>query len=160
MGKLNFLGAGPKIATILLPWLALTIILSIFYKGHFSYISENPKAFHIAGVILLVFGLVIYASTVKLLLKGLKETKLVINGSYYLCQNPLYSSILLFIIPSISLLLNSWLILTSSIAGYIIFKLSIRKEYIELEKFFGDEYIKYKNTTPEFFPIPIKKWFR
>ena len=121
MGKLNFLGAGPKIATVLLPWLALTIILSILYKGHFSYISENPKPFHIAGIILLVFGLIIYASTVKL---------------------------------------NSWLILTSRIAGYIIFKLSIRKEYIELEKFFGDEYIKYKNTTPEFFPIPIKKWFR
>ncbi len=160
MGKLNFLGSGPKIATVLLPWLALTIILSILYKGQFSYISDNPKPLNIAGIILLVFGLVIYATTVKLLLKGLKETKLVINGSYYLCQNPLYSSILLFIIPSISLLMNSWLILTSSIAGYIIFKFCIRKEYIELEKFFGDEYIKYKNATPEFVPIPIKKWFR
>jgi Putative protein-S-isoprenylcysteine methyltransferase len=160
MGNLNFLGSGPKIATVLLPWLTITIILSILYKGHFSYISDNTKPFHIAGILLLLFGVVFYASTVKLLLKGLKETKLVTNGAYYLCQNPLYSSILLFIIPSISLLMNSWLILTSSIAGYIIFKLAIKKEYIELEKFFGDEYIKYKNATPEFFPIPIKKWFR
>jgi protein-S-isoprenylcysteine O-methyltransferase Ste14 len=55
-------------------------------------------------------------------------------------------------------MLNSWLILTSSIAGYILFKIFIRNEYNELEKFFGEDYIKYRNTTPEFFPLPFKKW--
>ncbi len=160
MEKLNFLGVGPKIAIVLLPWLSLTIIFSIIYEGHFSFVSDNPDPVHIAGIILLAFGVVFYATTVRLLLKGLKETKLVTNGAYSLCQNPLYSSIILFIIPSVSLFLNSWLILTSSISGYIIFKLYIKKEYNELEKFFGEEYVKYKNETPEFFPIPIKKWFR
>ncbi len=76
-----------------------------------------------------------------------------------LCCNPLYASFLLLIIPGISLMMNSWLIMTTSIAGYIVFKIVIRSEYTEMEKFFGDEYIKYRKSTPEFFPFPVKKWF-
>jgi protein-S-isoprenylcysteine O-methyltransferase Ste14 len=102
-------------------------------------------------------GLLFYFSTIRLLLKGLKETRLITEGPYKLCQNPLYSSIILCIIPALSLLLNSWLVLTSCIVGYILFKVFIKNEYAELEKYFGEEYLKYKNQTPEFFPIPVKK---
>ncbi len=159
MEKLNFLGIGPKIAVVLLPWLTATIIFSSIYKEHFEYVSGNSNILLITGIVLIAFGLVFYLSTIRLLLKGLKEIRLMTNGPYSLCQNPLYSSIILFIIPSLSLILNSWLILTSSISGYIIFKIYIKKEYYELEKNFGENYIKYKNETPEFFPVPLKKWF-
>jgi protein-S-isoprenylcysteine O-methyltransferase Ste14 len=56
--------------------------------------------------------------------------------------------------------MNSWLVLTTSIVAYILFKFYIRKEYAEMEKFFGDEFRNYKSITPEFFPFPVKKWFR
>lgn len=158
MGKLNFFGIGPKTGIVLLPWLAATIILSSMKKGLFVYTTESSNLLFIFGVALMAFGLVFYFSTVRLLLKGLKETRLVTNGAFSLCQNPLYSSIILFIIPALSLVLNSWLILTSSIAGYILFKIFIRNESNELEKFFGEDYIKYRNTTPEFFPLPFRKW--
>jgi len=159
MEKLNFFGAGPKIGTILLPWLAVTITVSCIEKHLFRYYTGSGNILLIAGIILMAFGLVFYLSTVRLLLNGLKETRLVTNGAFCLCQNPLYSSIILFIIPALSLIINSWLVLTTSIAGYIIFKVFIKKEYNELEKFFGNDYIKYKNETPEFFPLPLKKWF-
>jgi protein-S-isoprenylcysteine O-methyltransferase Ste14 len=159
MGKLNFLGIGPKIGVVLLPWLAATIIFSSIHKGLFIYSPGNGNILLISGIILMTFGLGLYFLTVRLLLKGLKETRLVTNGPYNLCRNPLYSSIILFIIPALSLILNSWLILTSGFIGYILFKLYIKKEYNELENFFGDNYIKYKNDTPEFFPLPLKKWF-
>lgn len=159
MPKLNFLGIGPRIASVLLPWLVLTIVLSTHYKSLFAFIPGKSSILLISGIVLLVFGLVFYGSTVRLLLKGLNETRLVTNGAFSLCQNPLYSSIILFIIPALSLILNSWLVLTSSLAGYILFKINIRKEYIELEKFFGEDYKRYKNETPEFFPFPIRKWF-
>jgi protein-S-isoprenylcysteine O-methyltransferase Ste14 len=105
----------------------------------------------------MIFGLGFYFSTVRLLLKGLRETRLVTNGAFSLCQNPLYSSIILFIIPALSLIMNSWLILTSCIVGYIMFKIYIKKEYTELEHIFGEDYIKYRNETPEFFPWASKK---
>jgi protein-S-isoprenylcysteine O-methyltransferase Ste14 len=159
MPKLNFLGVGPRIAIVLLPWLLISILLSTHNRGMFSFTHEKSSVLFLCGIILLAFGIVFYGSTVRLLLKGLKETRLVTNGAFGLCQNPLYSSIILFIIPALSLIINSWLVLTTSIIGYILFKIFIKKEYKELEKFFGDDYIKYKNETPEFFPFPLKKWF-
>jgi protein-S-isoprenylcysteine O-methyltransferase Ste14 len=159
MSKLNFLGIGPKIARVLLPWLLISIVLSTHFKKMFSFTQEKSSLLFICGIILLGFGLIFYGSTVRLLLKGLKETRLVTNGAFSLCQNPLYSSIILFILPALSLIINSWLVLTTSITGYILFKVYIKKEYNELEKNFGNEYIKYKNETPEFFPVPLKRWF-
>jgi protein-S-isoprenylcysteine O-methyltransferase Ste14 len=156
MEKLSFFGVGPKIGRILVPWLALSITLSIVVKETFRY-TESHRGLLIAGIILMVFGLIFYFSTVRLLLKGLKETKLVTGGAYSLCQNPLYASIILFIIPALSFLMNSWLILTTSFIGYILCKVYINKEYSELEKFFGEEYLEYKKRTPEFFPFPFIK---
>jgi protein-S-isoprenylcysteine O-methyltransferase Ste14 len=160
MEILSFYGIGPKIAIIALPWLAVTITMSMIFENTFVYSDpENRKLFY-TGLVLLILGLAFYFSTIPLLLKGLKETRLVSNGAYYLCCNPLYASLILLIIPGISLMMNSWLVITTSVAGYIAFKSVIRGEYLEMEKFFGDEYRKYREATPEFFPFPVKKWFK
>lgn len=157
MKKLNSLGIGPKVAVVLLPWLAASIIISSKYKELFLYSNSGSNTLHIVGIILMIIGLTFYFSTVKLLLSGLKETKLVTTGAYSLCQNPLYSSLILFVIPALSLILNSWLVLTSSLAGYFLFRILIKNEYNELESIFGEEYLKYRKQTPEFFPDPFKK---
>jgi protein-S-isoprenylcysteine O-methyltransferase Ste14 len=156
MNKLNFLGIGPKIAVVLLPWLGTAIVLSCIKIDFVRYRSEGPDILLITGIVLMTAGLIFYFSTVRMLLKGLKETRLITTGPYSLCQNPLYASLILFIIPALSLILNSWLILTSSIVGYILFKIYIKSEYNELEKFFGEDYLKYKKATPEFFPFSMK----
>ena len=157
MRKMNFYGIGPKIGRVLIPWLALTIVLS-YITDNYKFYAERSSGLTITGAILLVFGLIFYFSSVRLLLNGLKEGKLVTNGTFSLCQNPLYMSFILFLIPAIALLLNSGLVLTSSLVGFILLKVHVKKEYQMLEEFFGDEYLKYKNETPEFIPIPIKKW--
>lgn len=153
MKRLNAMGIGPRIASVLLPWLALTIFLSDFYRPVFNLTSGKNYYITSAGYILLITGLIFYLTTVRFLLKGLKETRLMTGGPYAVCQNPLYSSLILFIIPAISLFVNSWLILTTCPVGYILFKLSIKSEYTELEKFFGQEYNNYRQRTPEFFPF-------
>lgn len=156
MSKLNFLGIGPKIAIILIPWLAATIILSCLHIEELKFVPGGSKILLMAGTILMITGIVFYLSTVRMLIKGLNETRLMKTGTYGLCQNPLYASLILMIIPALSLLLNSWLVLTSGIVGYIIFKMFIRQEYTELERVFGNDYLQYKSRTPEFFPFPVK----
>jgi protein-S-isoprenylcysteine O-methyltransferase Ste14 len=153
MKKLNFLGIGPKVAVILLPWLMISIGLSIMKPKLFMYPAGLKNILFVAGIILMTTGLIFYTSTARALLRGLKETRLVTTGPYRVCQNPLYTSFILFIIPALSLLLNSWLILTAGVLGYILFKRFIKSEYHELEEFFGEEYIKYHERTPEFFPF-------
>jgi protein-S-isoprenylcysteine O-methyltransferase Ste14 len=160
MNKLNFFGIGPIIGRIALPWLAVAIFFSIKFKGTFTYIKDGNSILFYAGIALLITGLLIYFLTLPLLLKGLKETRLVTMGSYYLCCNPLYAAIILFIIPGVSLLMNSWLVITTSIVAFILFKSYIKKEYTEMENFFGEDFRKYRAETPEFFPFPVKKLFR
>jgi len=159
MKKLDFYGIGPNIGIVLIPWLAVSIVTSSI-SVRFNFIQEKSSGLTIAGAILLLFGLIFYFSSVKLLLNGLKAGKLVTKGTFSLCQNPLYMSFILFLIPAIALLLNSWLVVTSSLVGFILLKMYVKKEYQMLEEFFGDEYLKYKNETPEFIPLPVKKWLK
>ena len=158
MKTMDFYGVGPKIGRILIPWWAITIILSLTTEN-FRLTPERSNTITTVGAAGLAFGLVFYFTSVKLLMKGLKEGKLVTKGTFYLCQNPLYVSFVLMLIPSIGLLLNSWLVLTTCVVGFILTKIYISKEYLMLENAFGDEYREYKAVTPEFFPFPIKKWF-
>jgi protein-S-isoprenylcysteine O-methyltransferase Ste14 len=158
MKKLDFFGIGPKIGRIFIPWLVASIVISSISEN-FKLSEVRSSGLTISGVFLLVIGLIFYFSSARLLLRGLKEGKLVTAGTFSLCQNPLYISFILFLIPAIALLLNSWLVLTSGLAGFVLLKIYIGKEYQALEGFFGDEYLKYKNETPEFIPLPFKKWF-
>ncbi len=160
MNKLNFMGIGPKVGAIILPWLAAAIFLTLKFKSKFSYFEDGNKILFFIGLIMVIIGSIMYFLTAPALLKGLKETRLVTTGTFYLCCNPLYASIIILIIPGISLMMNSWLILTASIAGFTLFKIFIKSEYAEMEKFFGDDFRKYKAGTPEFFPFPIRKVFR
>jgi protein-S-isoprenylcysteine O-methyltransferase Ste14 len=159
MRKMDFYGIGPKIGRILIPWLALTIFLS-YISNRFNFFTERNSALTISGAVLLVFGLIFYFTSVRLLLRGLKEGKLVTSGTFSLCQNPLYMSFILFLVPAIALLLNSWLVLTACVVGFVLLKVYVSKEYEILEDAFGDEYLKYKSETPEFIPLPFKKWLR
>jgi protein-S-isoprenylcysteine O-methyltransferase Ste14 len=159
MNKLNFMGIGPKIAVITFPWLAAAVFLTLKFNDSFIYSAKMDKFLFYSGLVLVAAGSVMYFLTVPSLLKGLKETKLMTGGTFYLCCNPLYSSIILLIIPGVSLMMNSWLILTTSVAAYSLFRIYIKSEYEEMEKFFGDDFRRYKAETPEFFPLPLNKWF-
>ena len=159
MKKMDFFGVGPKIGRILVPYWIATIVISIFSEL-FHFTPERSSTLTIAGATMLVFGLVFYFISGKTLMKGIKEGKLVTNGTFVLCRNPLYISIVLFVIPAVALLMNSWLELTACVVGFVLLKIYVGREYQVLEEAFGDEYRKYKVETPEFFPLPLKKWFR
>jgi len=154
------MGIGPKVGGVVLPWLAVTIFFSLKFKNSFSYPEDGNRIIFFCGLTLVIIGSLMYFLTVPGLLKGLKETKLVTEGTFYLCCNPLYSSIIVLIIPGISLMMNSWLVLTTSIVGFALCKIFIKSEYAEMEKFFGDDFRKYRAETPGFIPFPVRKWFR
>lgn len=155
--KLSFYGIGPKIARIMLPWMVLTIVISLIFRNSFAFFNPASRILNITGIIFIVTGFALYFSTLPLLLRGIKETRLITNGAFKVCVNPLYASILLFILPGTSFLMNSWLVLSVSVVGYILFRIHIKDEYREMEKIFGEEYVRYKKNTPEFFPFPVYK---
>lgn len=157
MAKPNYFGVGPRIARILLPWLAGTILLSLFFPACFLFPAAcKPWLFGI-GLAWILPGVVLYAITGKMMKMAVKEGRLVTSGPYRISRNPLYAMVILNIIPGIGLMMNSWLVLTTAVAGYIAFKSCIRDEYEEMSTAFGETYLEYSRKTPEFFPWwPVK----
>ena len=154
MEKLTFLGIGPKIGRIVLPYLASAIALTIIFPAKFTFGKAVEEPFLIAGIILLAVALVFYLTTLRLMLPGIRANRLVTGGAYRLCRNPLYSALILFLVPGLGLLLNSWIIITTSILGYLVFRKFIHEEEELLERLFGDEYREYHEKTSQFFPHP------
>jgi protein-S-isoprenylcysteine O-methyltransferase Ste14 len=157
MEKLTFLGIGPKIARVTIPYLVIAIGLTILFPAIFTFGRELQKPFLVAGIIVLVLALAFYIATLRLMVPGIRNNRLVTGGVYRLCRNPLYSALLLFLIPGVGLLLNSWIILTASIIGYLLFRKYIFQEEEVLERLFGDDYRNYRNKTSLFFPNPFIK---
>ena len=138
MEKLSFFGVGPKIGRIVLPYLAVAIVMTVIFPCTFSFGGDLRLPLMIAGIVLLVIALVFYFSTLRLMLPGIKENRLITTGAYRLCRNPLYAALILFFVPGLALLLNSWLILTSCIIAYLVFRIYVHEEEEMLERIFGD----------------------
>ena len=153
MKKPDFYGVGPRIGRIVLPFWAVTIALTFIFPSVFKFPAGCKTCTLWSGIIFLALALVLYGITVRNLVSGLKEGRLVTTGAFRYCQNPLYAVLLLLVIPGVGLLLNSWLVLTTPVVGYIAFKKYIGGEYEKLKELFGDEYLDYQKRTPEFFPF-------
>lgn len=153
MEKLSFLGIGPRIAWMILPYLAVCILLTHYYPHVFTCGAALRTPLLAAGFMLMFISLVLYASTVMTMLPALKQNRLATTGLYRWTRNPLYAVLLMLLIPSIALLGNSWLMLTVSIAGYAVFRKHIHTEEEQLERIFGEEYRLYRERTPLFFPF-------
>ena len=87
-------------------------------------------------------------------LKYFQTGKLITKGPFVLCRNPIYCSIIIFIIPSLSIIFHSGLTLSIALVLYIGFKISIHGETNVLRRIFGEEYEIYERSVNEIFPFP------
>lgn len=155
--RMTYSGIGPKLGAASLPYLTFAIFLSLKFKNA-SNIGLIPRSIVLGtGFIILGIGIIFYFSTVITLMKEFKKGKLITHGTYSLCRNPIYASVIVFFIPAAALIANSWIILTVSLYMYIMFKLFIEEEVSILEENFGDQYLEYKNKVNELFPF-FKLW--
>ena len=144
---MNITGAAPKIAVPTFIYLIITVIIDYLTEPLFKITANNYRALYIAGIILIITGAVMVVSTGLKLRKSFNAGLLMTSGLYRIFRNPMYSAYLIFVIPGISLLFNSWLVLTALIVNFILLKVFIRSEYIYLEEKFGDQYRKYLDTV-------------
>lgn len=155
--KMNVLGIGTNMIAFGIPYILIVSVLEFFYPKSFKF-NIIPRATVIGiGLILTLIGLVFLIFTVKTFKDIFNKGELITSGTYSLCRNPIYASWILFIIPGIALLKNSWLILIASLLMYAVFKFNIKKEEKVLTETFGDKYLAYKNSVNELFPFP-NRW--
>jgi protein-S-isoprenylcysteine O-methyltransferase Ste14 len=155
--KRTWEGIGPKLALVTLPFIILSIILMQKDPGFLKMNFLNKITGNITGYALLITGVIFYVYSAKIFFADFKTNKLIKRGTYGLCRNPIYATFIVFIVPSLSFLFLSGMIILMDLVLYINFKVLIHEEYDALKENFGDEYEKYKKSVNEIIPLP-KFW--
>lgn len=153
--KISILGIGPKLFKITVLYsIALVVIMKCFHFNPRINVVVPYSFVIILGIVFIVAGLLFLIASAYALINAYKADQLYVKGAYSVCRHPLYSAWILFIIPGILLLFNSWLLLTIPVVMFVAFKMFIKEEEIYLQDRFGDEYMKYKGSVglllPEF----------
>jgi len=152
--SMTLFGCGPKLALLCLPYIILSLIVMYMYPEFFDLRFLNSIYAKVTGLIWLGFGIIFWIYSAVFFLKYFKPGELITRGPFGLCRNPIYSSIIVFIIPSMALIFHSGLTFSISLVLYIGFKISIHGETNVLRRIFGEEYEIYEKSVNEIFPFP------
>jgi len=152
---MTLFGCGPKLALLCLPYILLALIIMIKCPEFFDLRFVDLILFKVSGIVWLGMGLIFWVYSAVYFLKYFQPGKLITRGPFALCRNPIYSSIIVFIIPSLSIIFHSGLTLSIALVLYIGFKISIHGETSVLRKLFGEEYDRYEKSVNELFPFPL-----
>ena len=151
---MTLFGCGPKLALLCLPYIILSLIIMIKYPEFFDLRFLNLLPFKVLGIAWFGIGLIFWVWSAVYFLKYFHPGNLITKGPFGLCRNPIYSSLIVFVIPSLALIFHSGLIFSIALVLYIGFKISIHGESILLKRAFGEEYEIYEKSVNEIIPFP------
>lgn len=152
--SMTLFGCGPKLALLCLPYIILALIVMYKYPGFFDLRFLDISYVKVFGFIWAGFGIMFWVYSAVFFLKQFKPGELITRGPFGLCRNPIYSSIIVFIIPSLAIIFHSGLTFSIALVLYLGFKISIHGETIVLKRIFGEEYLKYEKSVNEIIPFP------
>jgi protein-S-isoprenylcysteine O-methyltransferase Ste14 len=152
--SMTLFGCGPKLALLCLPYVILSLIVMYRYPDFSDLKFLDFLYFKVLGFVWLGLGMIFWVSSAIFFLKYFKVGKLITQGPFALCRNPIYSSIIVFIIPSLAIIFHSGLIFSISVVLYIGFKITIHGEINLLRRAFGVEYELYEKSVNELIPFP------
>jgi protein-S-isoprenylcysteine O-methyltransferase Ste14 len=115
----SLFGCGPRLALLCLPYIILSSVVMYKYPGFLDLKFLNLPFVQVLGFVWLGLGIVFWIFSAYYFLKYFKTGKLITWGPFALCRNPIYSSIIVFIIPSLALIFHSGLMLTISLVLYL-----------------------------------------
>ncbi len=151
---MTLFGCGPKLALLSLPYVILSLIVMFKYPEFFDLRFLDLPYVKVLGFVWLGLGMIFWIFSAVFFLKYFKPGNLIVKGPFALCRNPIYSSIIVFIIPSLALIFHSGLIFSISLVLYLGFTISIHGETNLLRRTFGKEYEIYEKSVNEIFPFP------
>lgn len=147
-------GIGPKLALMCSPYVILAITVMVHNPDFMNLGLLNTPFAKALGFGWLAIGIIFWIASAWIFLRRFKTGKLITQGTFAWCRNPIYASMILFIIPSLGILFHSALILSIAAVLYVGFKISIHGEVIVLKRIFGEEYEAYRKSVNELFPFP------
>jgi len=151
---MNIIGQGGKIILFMLPSLIAAILFHMYFPKN-AALPESISFIQPVGYLLLLPGLMLWGAAVIQLLTGFPKGKLVTSGAYCIVRNPIYSSVIFFILPGLALITSTWVYFVPSVFLYAGVMFFIEKEEQELTEAFGKEYQDYLARVDRL--VPFKK---
>jgi protein-S-isoprenylcysteine O-methyltransferase Ste14 len=146
-------GVGPKFGIFMITYGTLVIALSMHSHPAFTLsLIPHPISASI-GIVLIIMGIPFYLFSLSSVMRAFKAGKLVTTGVYGMCRHPVYASWVIFFLPGIALLMNTWLGLTVPILMYFVLRALVKDEDTYLEKTFGPDYLAYRQKVPPVLPV-------
>ncbi len=146
-------GVGPRLFISCLIPAVLSLALSYRLSPFFEYPLLTDAMRTITAIVLITLGSVFWISSIIAVMTAFKAHRLCTTGPFALCRHPVYASWILFILPGISLLINSWLLLTAPLVMYWVLCSNVSKEDRYLEEYFGMDYESYRERVPAVIPL-------
>ena len=157
--KMSRWGIGPIFASLSIGYGMTTLIIGRCFHPAFQ-ISFVPYWFKsVFGIGLMVIGVPFFIISIKTVMRAYNADELVTDGIFKCCRHPLYGSWVVFIVPGICFLVNSWIAFTTPIFMYLLLHKLVGKEEAYLEFVFGSEYREYKKKVPCIIPFGWIKLF-
>ena len=151
-------GVGPRWVAWSLLFAAPVIAVRVAYPESVR-IPWLPRPLVVAvGAALLAFGLPFCVAAIVTLARDFEAGRLFTKGAYGLCRHPIYGSWVVFNVPGMVLLADSWVGLLVPIPMYVALRILVRAEEDWLARTFGDEYRAYRARVPAVFPLP--RWLQ
>jgi protein-S-isoprenylcysteine O-methyltransferase Ste14 len=155
--KMSRWGVGPVFASSSIGYGMIMLAISHFFRPFFEIDFVPSWLLTTLGSLLLLTGIPFFLLSVKTVMRAYDAEDLVTDGIFKCCRHPLYASWVVFIVPGIVLLVNSWIGLTTPVFMYFILRNLVKKEERYLESVFGAEYIDYKKRVPCLLPYGCLK---
>jgi len=152
--SMTYGGIGPKLGLLVLPYIILSLAIMIKYPDFLDLDFLDIMLLKVLGLFWLGLGSIYWIYSAIYFLKYFQPGKLITKGPFALCRNPIYSSIIVFIIPALAIIFHSGLTLSIALVLFIGFKISIHGETNILRRNFGEEYDKYEKSVNEIIPFP------
>ena len=143
-------GMGPvglAISLLLLGFLYL-LNTSLGHAKMFRY----PGPIRTVGLILIGIWICWHAWCIKTISQWWNRDKLCTTGPYRFVRHPIYAGGIWFGFLGISLMFNSWIMLSWPVIMHAVYLLLVRKEEAMMTSFFGEEYRCYSARTGRLFP--------
>lgn len=148
-------GIGPRLALMCLPYLTLSFTVMYHYPEFLNLAFLDSQLVRLLGYFWLLLGTCFWAYSAITFLRYFSKGRLITWGPFAFCRNPIYSSVILFIVPAFALIFHSGILFSIALSLFIGFKLSIHGERIVLRKTFGQAYEEYEKSVNEIFPLPL-----
>ena len=153
-------GTGPIFAFLSIVYGMMTLFLRRHFYPAFQITFVPYWLMAVLGIALLVFGIPFFFIAIRTVMRAYNADELVTEGIFKCCCHPLYGSWVVFIVPGICFLTDSWIAFTTPIFMYLILHKLVKKEEAYLESLFGSQYREYKKRVPCIMPLGCIKPFQ